>query len=141
MLFRSTVFAPFLPIYVSHQTPVPEGERVYSPNYRNCLQPHEDRLVEVSGRIKEFRTHPRKKHLETVLLVNLIVTPLPLGESFSIPHLWFLTRHLKRLDIPLDHNTRIQFIGSVYAYHRLGGKSKSRGIKGTHDFSILPVGK
>lgn len=120
---------------------MPDEDRVYSPNFRECLQPFEDRLVEVSGRVKEFRTHPRKKHLETVLLVNLIVTPIPLGESFSISHLWFLTRHFRRLDIPLDQNIRIQFIGSVYAYHRLGGKSKSRGLKGTHDFSILPLGK
>jgi hypothetical protein len=126
---------------VSHRTSVPAEERTYSPNYRDLLEPLEDQLVEVTGRIKEFRQHPKKKHLETVLLVNLIVTPLPLGESVAVTHLWFLTRHLKRLDLPLEHNKRVSFIGSVYAYLRLGGKSKSRGIKGTHDFSILPIGK
>lgn len=134
------MFAPLLPSYVSHRTSVPAEERIYSPEYRAELEPFEDHLVEVTGRIKEFRHHPRKKHLETVLLVNLIVTPLPLGESLALTHLWFLTRHLKRLGIPLEQNTRVSFTGTVYAYHRLGGKSKSRGLKGTHDFSILPVG-
>ena len=119
---------------------MPAEERIYSPDYRAELEPLEDQLVEVTGRIKEFRRHPRKKHLETVLLVNLIVTPLPLGESVPLTHLWCLTRHLKRLDIPLEQNERIRFTGTIYAYHRLGGKSKSRGLKGTHDFSILPVG-
>lgn len=125
---------------MSHRTSVPVEERTYSPDYRVELEPLEDQIVEVTGRIKEFRQHPRKKHLETVLLVNLIVTPLPLGESLPLTHLWFLTRHLKRLGIPLEQNTRISFTGTVYAYHRLGGKSKTRGLKGTHDFSILPVG-
>lgn len=125
---------------MSHRTSVPAEERIYSPDYRAELEALEDQLVEVTGRIKEFRQHPRKKHLETVLLVNLIVTPLPLGESLALTHLWFLTRHLKRLGIPMEQNTRISFTGTVYAYHRLGGKSKSRGLKGTHDFSILPVG-
>ena len=124
---------------MSHKTPVPPDERVYSPDYRDVLESLEDRLVEVTGRVKEFRSHPKKKHLETVLLTNLVVTPLPLGESLPLTHLWFLTRHLKRLGVPLERNTRIRFIGSVYAYHRLGGKSRSRGLKGTHDFSILPV--
>ena len=125
---------------MSHSTSVPAEERIYSPNYRQELEALEDHLVEVTGRIKEFRSHPRKKHLETVLLVNLIVTPLPLGESVPLTHLWCLTRHLKRLGVPLEQNTRITFTGTVYAYHRLGGKSKTRGLKGTHDFSILPVG-
>ncbi len=120
---------------------MPAEERTYSPNYRDLLEPLEDQLVEVTGRIKEFRQHPKKKHLETVLLVNLIVTPVPLGESVLVSHLWFLTRHLKRLGISLDHNTRVSFTGTVYAYLRLGGKSKTRGLKGTHDFSILPIGK
>ena len=119
---------------------MPAEERIYSPDYRAELEPFENQLVEVTGRIKEFRHHPRKKHLETVLLVNLIVTPLPLGESVPLTHLWCLTRHLKRLGVPLEQNERVRFTGTVYAYHRLGGKSKSRGLKGTHDFSILPVG-
>ena len=126
---------------MSHKTSVPAEDRIYSPDYREVLEPFEDQLVEVTGRIKEFRQHPRKKHLETVLLVNLIVTPLPLGESMPLSHLWFLTRHLKRLGIPLEQNERVKFMGNVYAYHRLGGKSKSRGLKGTHDFSILPIGQ
>ncbi len=125
---------------MSHKTSVPAEDRIYSPDYREILEPFEEQLVEVTGRIKEFRHHPRKKHLETVLLVNLIVTPLPLGESMPLSHLWFLKRHLKRLGIPLEQNERVKFMGTVYAYHRLGGKSKSRGLKGTHDFSILPVG-
>ena len=125
---------------MSHATPIPPSERVYSPAYRAELEPLEDHLVEVTGRIKEFRSHPRKTHLETVLLVNLIVTPLPLGESVPLTHLWCLKRHLKRLGVPLEQNTRITFTGTVYAYYRLGGKSKSRGLKGTHDFSILPIG-
>ena len=125
---------------MSHKTSVPAEERIYSPDYRAVLEPLEDQLVEVTGRIKEFRRHPRKKHLETVLLVNLIVTPTPLGESVPLTHLWCLTRHLKRLGVPLEQNERVRFVGTVYAYHRLGGKSKSRGLKGTHDFSILPIG-
>ena len=37
--------------------------------------------VAVSGRVKEYRKHEKRRDLDTILLVNLIVTPTPLGES------------------------------------------------------------
>lgn len=129
---------------MSHYSPVPPEERVYAKNFRKELMPFEAQLVEVSGRVKEFRDHPERGDLQSLLLVNLIVCPLPRGkpkQSIKLPHLWVLTKHIVRLGIEPKRGRRITFQGSVYAYYRLGGKSKQRGLLGSHDFSILPMGQ
>jgi hypothetical protein len=128
---------------VSHFSPVPPESRVYAKNYRKELEHLEAQLVEVSGRVKEFRDHPERSDLQSLLLVNLVVTPLPRGKpkrSIKLTHLWVLTKHVRRAGVEPRRNRRIVFIGSVYAYYRLGGKSKERGLHGFHDFSILPMG-
>jgi hypothetical protein len=129
---------------MSHYSSVPPEERVYAKNYRKELLPLEAQLVEVSGRVKEFREHPERADLQSLLLVNLIVHPLPRGKprhSIKLPHLWVLTKHIVRLGIEPKRGRRITFRGSVYAYYRLGGKSKQRVLHGFHDFSILPMGQ
>lgn len=128
---------------MSHFSPVPPDGRVYAKNYRKELEAFEAQLVEVSGRVKEFREHPERSDLQSLLLVNLVVTPLPRGKpkrSIKLTHLWVLTKHVRRAGVEPRRNRRILFIGSVYAYYRLGGKSKERGLHGSHDFSILPMG-
>ena len=52
---------------MSHFSPVPPGEREYAKNYRKELEPFEAQLVEVSGRCKEFRDHPERKDLQSML--------------------------------------------------------------------------
>lgn len=106
---------------------------------RADLQFLEGVKVHCSGRIKEFRPHPKRKDLESVLLVNLIVTPVPIGESICIEHLWFLKRQFIKIGCPPKYNERLKFIGEVYSYTRLGGKSIDRGLYGTKDFGILPT--
>ena len=59
---------------------------------RDDLRLLEGTQVECSGRLKEFRRHEKRRDLDTILLVNLIVTPLPIGESILVNHLWFLSR-------------------------------------------------
>lgn len=128
---------------MSHFSPVPPEERVYAKNYRQELQHLEAQLVEVSGRVKEFRDHPERSDLQSLLLVNLIVVPLPRGKprnSIKLTHLWVLTKHIVRAGVEPKRGRRLTFLGSVYAYYRLGGKSKQRGLHGSHDFSILPMG-
>lgn len=105
---------------------------------RADLQFLEGAEVECSGRIKEFRPHPKRRDLESVLLVNLIVTPVPLGESICIEHLWFLKKQFKKLEYDPKYNQRVKFTGIVYSYTRLGGKSIDRGLYGSTDFGILP---
>lgn len=95
--------------------------------------------VLVSGRVKEFRKHERRRDLDTILLVNLIVTPVPLGESIFLSHLWFLRRQFKKIGRVPEYNERIQFFGEVYSYRRLGGKSIDRGLFNTTDFGIKPL--
>ena len=95
--------------------------------------------VTVSGRVKEYRQHEKRRDLDTLLLVNLIVTPLPLGESIFLSHLWFLRRQFKKIGEIPDQGERSQFIGEVYSYRRLGGKSIDRGLFNTTDFGIKPL--
>ena len=95
--------------------------------------------VTVSGRLKEYRKHERRKDLDTLLLVNLIVTPVPIGESNFLSHLWFLRRQFKKIGRVPEQGERIQFIGEVYPYRRLGGKSIDRGLFNTTDFGIKPL--
>ena len=124
---------------MSHFSPVPPNERNYAKNYRKELEPWEAQLVEVSGRCKEFRDHSERKDLQSMLLVNVQIRPVGKRRLIKLTHLWVLTKHVKRVGVEPKQGRRLRFIGSVYAYFRLGGKSKERGLKGTHDFSILPM--
>ena len=95
--------------------------------------------VSVSGRVKEYRRHERRRDLDTLLLVNLIVTPVPIGESIFLSHLWFLRRQFKKIGRIPEQGERVQFFGEVYSYRRLGGKSVDRGLFNTTDFGIKPL--
>ena len=74
-----------------------------------------------------------------MLLVNVQIRPVGKRRLIKLTHLWVLSKHVKRVGVEPRQGRRLKFIGSVYAYFRLGGKSKQRGLKGTHDFSILPL--
>jgi hypothetical protein len=106
---------------------------------RDDLRLLEGTLVEVSGRVKEFRRHERRRDLDTILLVNLIVTPTPFGESLYLSHLWFLRRQFKKIGRIPEQNERIKFLGEVYPYRRLGGKSIDRNLFNTIDYGVKPV--
>ena len=106
---------------------------------RDDLRLLEKTRVLVTGRIKEYRKHEKRKDLDTILLVNLIITPIPIGESIAVEHLWFLRRQFKKLGhIPVQ-GERIRFFGEVYSYRRLGGKSVDRGIFNTTDYGVKPI--
>jgi hypothetical protein len=106
---------------------------------RDDLRLLEGTLVEVSGRVKEFRKHERRRDLDTVLLTNLIITPSPIGESVFVGHLWFLRRQFKKIGGVPEQNERIKFLGEVYSYRRLGGKSLDRNLFNTTDYGVKPV--
>ena len=106
---------------------------------REDLRLLEGTEVVVSGRVKEFRKHERRRDLDTLLLVNLIVTPTPIGESLFLSHLWFLRRQFKKIGRVPEQGERVQFIGKVYSYRRLGGRSIDRGMFNTTDFGIKPL--
>jgi len=106
---------------------------------REDLRLLEGTLVEVSGRVKEFRRHDRRRDLDTILLVNLIVTPVPIGESVFLSHLWFLRRQFKKAGKVPEQGERIRFEGEVYSYRRLGGKSIDRGLFNTTDYGVKPL--
>lgn len=95
--------------------------------------------VSVSGRVKEFRKHEKRRDLDTLLLTNLIVTPRPIGESIFLSHLWFLRRQFKKIGRVPEQGERLQFVGLVYSYRRLGGRSIDRGLFNTTDFGIKPL--
>ena len=107
--------------------------------HREDLRYLKDTLVRCSGRVKEFRLHESRRDLVSILLVNVIATPVPLGESISLGHLWILRRQFKRIGRVPEHNERVRFLGTVYSYKRLGGKSIDRGLYGTEDFGVLPT--
>jgi hypothetical protein len=107
---------------------------------RDDLRLLEGTLVEVSGRVKEFRKHEKRRDLDTVLLVNLIVTPTPIGESVFLSHLWFLRREFKKIGRVPEQGERVRFLGEVYSYRRLGGKSIDRGLFNSTDYGVRPVG-
>lgn len=86
-----------------------------------------------------MRKHSSRKDLESICLVNVIVTPLPLGESIYLDHMWVLRKQLMVAGITPTRNERIFFKGKVYSYRRLGGKSIDRGLYGTEDYGILPL--
>lgn len=96
-------------------------------------------MVECSGRSKEFRKHPLRGDLDSVCLVNVIVTPVPLGESIYLDHLWILKKQFKKAGRLPSHNERVRFLGNVYSYRRLGGKSLDRGLYGLEDYGVLPT--
>ena len=96
-------------------------------------------LVSVSGRLKEFRHHAKRRDLDTLLLVNLIITPIPYGESIALGHLWFLRRQFKKMGRVPEQNERVKFMGEVSAYVRLGGRSAERQLLGHQDYGIKPV--
>jgi hypothetical protein len=95
--------------------------------------------VEVSGRVKEFRRHEKRRDLDTVLLVNLIISPVPLGESLAVHHMWFLRRQFKKIGRVPEQGERFRFAGVVVSYRRLGGKSLDRGLFNSTDFGIKPL--
>jgi len=95
--------------------------------------------VECSGRVKEFRRHEKRRDLDTILLVNMNVTPQPIGESILVNHLWFLRRQFRKIGRVPEQNERIRFFGEVYCYTRLGGKSIDRNLFGSTDYGIKPV--
>ena len=95
--------------------------------------------VLVSGRLKEYRRHEKRRDLDTLLLVNLYVLPQPIGESIFVSHLWFLQRQFKKLGRIPTQGERVQFLGVVYPYRRLGGRSVDRGIFNTTDYGIKPL--
>lgn len=95
--------------------------------------------VECSGRVKEFRRHEQRRDLDSVCLVNVIVTPVPLGESVYLDHLWILRKQFTKVGLRVSQNERIYFYGRVYSYRRLGGKSIDRGLYGLEDYGILPI--
>ncbi len=107
--------------------------------HRDDLQFLVETEVEVSGRVKEFRRHEKRRDLDTVLLTNLIVTPTPLGESISINHMWFLRRQFKKIGRVPEQGERIRFMGIVQSYRRLGGRSIDRGLFNTTDYGIKPL--
>jgi hypothetical protein len=106
---------------------------------REDLRLLEGTEVVVSGRVKEFRKHERRRDLDTLLLVNLIVTPTPIGESLFLSHLWFLRRQFKKIGGVPKQGVRIQFQGIVYPYKRLGGRSVDRNLFNLTDFGIKPL--
>ena len=106
---------------------------------RDDLRLLEGTEVTVSGRVKEFRRHERRRDLDTLLLVNIIATPIPLGESVFLSHLWFLRRQFKKVGRVPEQGERVQFIGLVYPYRRLGGKSIDRGLFNSTDYGIKPL--
>jgi hypothetical protein len=106
---------------------------------RNDLKFLEGTEVVVSGRLKEYRKHEKRRDLDTLLLVNLIVTPLPIGESISIHHMWFLRRQFKKIGKVPEQGERVRFVGVVYPYRRLGGKSLDRNLFNTVDYGVKPL--
>jgi hypothetical protein len=106
---------------------------------RSDLQFLEEVEVQVTGRVKEFRRHEKRRDLDTVLLTNLIVNPLPVGESIAVHHMWFLKRQFKKIGRVPEQGERVRFVGVIYAYKRLGGRSIDRGIFGTEDYGIKPL--
>lgn len=106
---------------------------------RDDLRLLEGTEVFVSGRVKEFRKHENRRDLDTVLLTNLIVTPIPLGESIFIGHLWFLRRQFKKMGRVPEQGERLRFYGEVYSYRRLGGRSIDRGLFNSTDFGVKPL--
>lgn len=100
---------------------------------REKLAPHVGKLLKVRGKIKQFRSHPKRKELCSVLLRKIRVHPLD-SESFYLDHIWVLKKSLKLAGIKEPKkNLVISFLGIAYCYNR-GNTSNS-------DYSIYPLPK
>jgi hypothetical protein len=106
---------------------------------RSDLRFLEGSPVDCSGRVKEFRKHPNRRDLDSICLVNVILTPVPVGESLYLDHLWVLKKQFRKAGRVPEQNERIKFSGKVYSYRRLGGKSVDRGLYGLTDFGVMPI--
>lgn len=106
---------------------------------RDDLRLLEGTEVRVTGRVKELRKHDKRKDLHSFCLVNVFVTPLPLGETIYLSHIFILSRQFKKIGRIPTLNERINFIASIYSYRRLGGKSLDRGLYNTTDYGLLPI--
>jgi hypothetical protein len=115
------------------------ARKKYSPNARVVLSPYEDAIIEVKARFKEYREHPTRGDLKSAVFVPAVITPFEGGCKIEIHHLWILQRHLVNAGCRLHKGRWVEFLGTVYSYRRLGGKSEERGIKGMWDYGILPI--
>ena len=106
---------------------------------REDLRLLEGTEVRVSARVKELRKHEKRRDLHSFCLVNVFVTPQPLGESIYLSHIFILKRQFKKIGRVPSLNERITFMATVYSYRRLGGKSMDRCIYNTTDYGLLPV--
>jgi hypothetical protein len=95
--------------------------------------------VIVSARVKELRKHEKRSDLHSYCLVNVYVSPLPLGETIYLSHIFILKRQFKKIGRVPELNERITFLATVYSYRRLGGKSLDRGLYNSTDYGLLPV--
>jgi hypothetical protein len=64
---------------------------------------------------------------------------VPLGESVFVGHMWFLRRQFKKIGRIPEQGERIKFLGEVYSYRRLGGKSVDRNLFNSTDFGVKPL--
>lgn len=96
-------------------------------------------MIHCRGRLKEYRDHPDREDLRSAVFVPAIITPQRSDCKIELHHLWILRRHLEGAGVTLHKGRWVEFVGVVYAYKRLGGKSDERGLKGLWDFGILPV--
>ena len=75
--------------------------------------------VRVSGRVKELKKHERRRDLDSFCLVNVIVTPVPEGESIFLSHIGVLRRQFKKIGHIPTLNELIIFNALVYSYRSL----------------------
>ncbi len=106
---------------------------------RDDLRLLEGTTVLVSGRLKEFRRHEKRRDLDSVLLVSVHTTPIPLGETIFLSHIFVLVRQLKKIGCVPTQGKRISFEAVVYSYRRLGGKAIDRGLYNTEDYGVNPT--
>jgi hypothetical protein len=106
---------------------------------REDLRLLEGTQVRVSARVKELRKHEKRRDLHSFCLVNVYVSPLPLGETIYLSHIFILKRQFKKIGRVPELNERITFLATVYSYRRLGGKSLDRGLYNSTDYGLLPV--
>lgn len=106
---------------------------------RDDLRLLEGTQVRVSARVKELRKHEKRRDLHSFCLVNVFLTPVPLGETIYLSHIFILKRQFKKIGRTPHLNERITFMATVYSYRRLGGKSHDRGLYNSTDYGLLPV--
>ena len=106
---------------------------------RDDLRLLEGTEVRVSARVKELRKHEKRKDLHSYCLVNVYVSPLPLGETIYLSHIFILKRQFRKIGRIPELNERITFLATVYSYRRLGGRSLDRGLYNSTDYGLLPA--